>query len=319
MDNIYNQNKNQKNKIFQYFNIKKNYKIIIFFNLIIFIFISLISKSNNIKICLCTMGKQENLYVREFILYYKKLGIDKIYIYDDNDLHTEKINDANPLKHYAKVFENIKNKIKKQDDAYTDCYNKYKKKYNWFLMIDIDEFLVVVNNTLKNYLSNPVFNKCDFIKIHWVLATDNNLLHYDNRSLFERFKAPYKQSASVKTIIRGNINNLKYHVHSPSFSPEKNISCNNLGEIINYTYIDIESVKEININNAYIIHFQFKSTEEFINKYKRGYSNWLKDMKKFLRGKIYAYHHTNNITKEKKNYIEKELNINLTEYGILIK
>ena len=299
MDKINKQNKKKK-KIFFYFNKKKFFKIIVIFNLSIFIYLLLKLKFNNIKICLCTMGKLENLYVREFILYYKKLGIDKIFIYDDNDLYTEKINDVNPLKYYAKVFENIKSKIKKQDDAYTDCYNKYKKKYNWFLMIDMDEFLVVVNDTLKNYLSNPIFNKCDFIKLHWVLATDNNLLHYDNRSLFERFKGPYIKSQSVKTIIRGNINNLKYHVHSPNFSPEKNISCNNVGEIIKYKYIDIESVHEINIKKAYIIHFQFKSTEEFINKYKRGYSDWLKDMKKFLKGKIYAYYNTNNITKEKK-------------------
>ena len=55
----------------------------------------------------------------------------------------------------------------------------------------MDEYLVIVNDTLKNYLSNSLFNKCDFIKFHWMIPSDNNLLHYDNRSLFERFKGPY--------------------------------------------------------------------------------------------------------------------------------
>jgi len=45
----------------------------------------------DIKIALCTMGKEENLYVEEFIEYYIKLGIDHIFIYDDNDPNKEQI------------------------------------------------------------------------------------------------------------------------------------------------------------------------------------------------------------------------------------
>ena len=40
------------------------------------------------------MGKKENLYVEEFVHYYRKLGINKIFIYDDNDVNTEKIRDV---------------------------------------------------------------------------------------------------------------------------------------------------------------------------------------------------------------------------------
>ena len=37
------------------------------------------------KVCLCTFGKQENRYIREFVSYYKKIGIDKIYLLYDNN------------------------------------------------------------------------------------------------------------------------------------------------------------------------------------------------------------------------------------------
>ncbi len=47
-------------------------------------------KITNMKIALCTMGRQENLYVKEFIEYYINLGVDHIYIYDDNDPNTER-------------------------------------------------------------------------------------------------------------------------------------------------------------------------------------------------------------------------------------
>ena len=323
--------KKKENKLLKYDNL--NIKNINNFNFIAlqfckFISISILSlfvkllpffKPSKIKVALCTMGREENLYVKEFVFYYKKLGIDKIFIYDDNDPNTEKINDANPLKHYAKVFDNMKKIIKTQDDAYTDCYNKYKNKYNWFLMIDMDEFLVIVNDTLKNYLSNKVFNKCDFIKFHWIIPSDNNLIYYDNRSLFERFNSSFKKFNHVKTIIRGKIKNLKYHVHSPRYSPEKNISCNNEGKILNYPYVDIEMVSPINTKKAYIIHFKFKSTEELIRKYKRGYRDWLKNItQKNLDRKIIKYLSMNRITKEKIDYIKKEINFNFSKYHISI-
>ena len=59
------------------------------------------------------------------------------------------------------------------------------------------------------------------------------------------------------------------------------------------------------------------STEEFIAKYKRGYSNSYKDgIKSFLDRKLDEYFEQNKITIEKINYIEKELKINLLNYRI---
>ena len=36
------------------------------------------------------MGKNENLYIKEFVDYYIKLGINHIFIYDDNENSTER-------------------------------------------------------------------------------------------------------------------------------------------------------------------------------------------------------------------------------------
>ena len=290
-------------------------KILISLNLLILYLIILIK--NKIKIALCTMGKQENLYVKEFIYYYKKLGVDTIFIYDDNDYKIEKFSDViKPLKlRNVKILNNTKYNIgHSQTKAFTSCYNNNKNKYDWFLMVDLDEFLIIKNNTLKNYLSKDIFKKCDFISFNWVIPTDNNLLHYDNRSLFIRFPGPYKLNRFVKTIIRGNINNLTYSVHSPLNSPIKNITCNNIGESIYYKNLNYETLLPINIDNAYIMHFKYKSTEEYINKYKKGYYNLTGlYLKKVLKAKIMNYIKDNSITKEKIEYLEKELNINITK------
>ena len=64
----------------------KNNSSLFFFFIFKFFIIILICMylffSNNkykIKVCICTIGKLENLYIREFVEYYNKLGVDKIY------------------------------------------------------------------------------------------------------------------------------------------------------------------------------------------------------------------------------------------------
>ena len=230
----------------------------------------------DLKIALCTMGKKENLYSKEFIEYYIKLGINHIFIYDHNEPNTENIIDTvqdiykSKVSVYKVSFKNITN----QSGAFTDCYENNKYKYDWFIMMDFDEYLIIKNDTLQNYLNRPVFNKCDIIIFHWLLTTDNNLLYYDNRTLLERFKGPYIKSNFIKSIIRGNITNIRYSVHSPCFLPERNVTCNNEGKRIKLEKLELLGVSPITIENAFIIHFRFKSTQEFINKFKRGYSNW---------------------------------------------
>ena len=274
--------------------------------------------NKSIKVALCTMGKEENLYVEQFIEYYINLGIDHFFIYDDNDEDSEKISERIHDKYKEKVttYENIKYYIKKQADAFTNCYFNNNRNYDWLLMIDMDEYLYIINDTLKNYLVNKNFDKCDFIKFHTVIPTDNNLMIYDNRTLFERFKGPFIKRFDIKTIIRGNISNLIYNIHSPSSSPQRNISCNNVGEIIDNqnNNINFGLLDPINVDKAFIIHFKYKSAEEFINKYKRGYSNWFSKNENYLvlNTKLKGFFESNEITFEKINYIERKLNLNLS-------
>lgn len=80
---------------------------------LLFLFIFLI-EYKNMKFAICTMAKKENLYINEFIIYYEKLGIYTIFIYDDNDNNTERIKDIVLIYKQIKVvvFEDIKKKLK---------------------------------------------------------------------------------------------------------------------------------------------------------------------------------------------------------------
>jgi hypothetical protein len=97
--------------------------------------------------------------VKEFINYYINLGIDKIFIFDDNDINTEKISDMIEFKYkkYIKIYNPKKLKLFRQSQQFTFCYTKNKNKFDWILMVDMDEYLYIKKDKLiKNYLSRPV-------------------------------------------------------------------------------------------------------------------------------------------------------------------
>ena len=68
---------------------------------------------------------------------------------------------------------------------------------------------------------------------------------------------------------------------------------------------------KVNTDRAYFVHFFFKSTEEFINKYRRGYKDWphLK-----VNAFIQNYFKNNKLTIEKVEMFENAFNITLEKY-----
>ena len=49
---------------------------------------------DKLKFAICAIGKLENLIARDFVLYHLELGVDKIYIYDNNEIDGEKFEDV---------------------------------------------------------------------------------------------------------------------------------------------------------------------------------------------------------------------------------
>ena len=290
--------------------------IIIIIAIIIFICMPVKNKKpeekQKLKVALCTMGRNENLYINEFVNHYLSLGVDTLFLYDDNIEEKDKFINALPQKDSVVIEYTTDHGIKGQNEAFNHCYSNHKNDYDWFIMIDMDEYLVIKNNdTLKGYLTDKVFDKCDFLKLHWRIPSDNNLLHYENKSLFERFQRPYYTSNHIKSIIRGHINNLVYWIHSPKISPERNVTCDNIGRILNKKNLNFQSIMHVNTDRAYFVHFFFKSTEEYINKYKRGYKNW---PHLNTDGCIKNYFKNNKLTIEKVEMFEKAFNITLDRF-----
>ena len=275
----------------------------------------------NLKICLCTVGKKENLYAREYVEHYKNKGVDKIFIYDNNNSQDEKFETV--LYDYIDSglveiinFSNII--VSPQIKAYNDCLKKNYKKFDYLIFYDMDEFIFLRNfQNIKEFLSQKVFDKCSRIQLNWYFHTDNNLLYYDNRTLLKRFPEKEKRwknrkiggKEGIKSIIKGNIDIRILDVHILN---SKLISCDGFGNIMDNSFNSFYSNNSDHYYN-YIDHYYTKSTEEFVNKLMRG--GGVHGMnKEFEKRRIDIYFNLNEITLDKINYIENKTKINLSKY-----
>ena len=143
------------------------YKIIEFLLILLVLIITLmkIFKRNILnKVCLCTIAKEENRYIKEFIEHYKNYDIDKIYLYDNNDINGEKLEDV--INDYIKsgLVELIDYKGFKQPQlkAYNDCYKRYNNLYDWLIFYDVDEYIYLKDfKSIKSFLNDKRFEKCN--------------------------------------------------------------------------------------------------------------------------------------------------------------
>ena len=289
-------------------------KILILF--FVFVNVKKILFADSIRVCVCTLAKNENLYIREFIQHYKKYGVDKIFLYDNNDIDGEVFDEI--IKDYIKsgfveIF-NWRGKIGAMLPIMNDCYYRNNQKYNWLIYYEIDEQIYLHNYTnIKNFLEEEKFKKCQLIYLNLVCHTDNNKLFYENKTLKERFPniVPLSKSNvfSIKFIIRGNIKNVIIkNLHKCN---DELVNCNGFGHRNKIHNVHFST--EPDLKYYYINHYFSKSTEEFINKMKRG-DAYITDYKKYQMIRVIKYFSQSEITEEKIKMIEKETKLDLSRF-----
>ena len=233
------------------------------------------SNKGKTKVAMCAVVKQENKYLKYYIDFYKKLGYDHIYFYDNNEPGDESIDDLQIVK--DGINNGFITKIKYKNDnqfyqiVYYDCYEKYNKEYDWISFFDIDEYLMLVpkNTTIQQFLDNPRYKNCDTIKINWRLFTDNDQLDWEDKPLIERFPIESdftNENKHVKSIIRGKIYYKNFRRNNNAHSIYNNIkACSASGKKTNWAYY----LWPPDLKYASLNHYVTKSIREFYYKKKK--------------------------------------------------
>lgn len=278
------------------------------------IFLFFKEKANIMKVGLCCIGRLENRYILEYVKYYKKIGVDTIFLYDNNykgEEHFEDVIGSYIDEGFVEIID-YRGKSYCQLSAYQDCYNKHGKDYDWVCFFDIDEYLVFADDgmNIKEFLSNKVFDEYDMIHINWKIYDDNGLVYYENKPLMERFKEPrmpldfrygykFPENNHIKSIVKGGLDTVRWDAtpHTP-----RNVKscCDCIGNECKAN----SPFNPYNFDVAWLNHYQTKTIQEWMeNKVKRGFPDGNKN--KFLKcDPIAEFFGRNKNTKEKDNYIK---------------
>lgn len=148
------------------------------------------------KVALVCIAKNEDHYIEEWVLYHLKLGVDHVFIYQNNWECNFRHSDVTIIDWPGE---------NQQNHAYNNFIATYKDTYDWAAIIDVDEFIVLHKHaTLKEFIAD--YQQFPSVGINWYLFGDNNQpAPTTNYSVLERFT---RRCATPDQYVK-NIVNLK--------------------------------------------------------------------------------------------------------------
>ena len=165
------------------------------------------SPSNNQETAIvCAIVKDEDRYLREWILYNLGLGFNKIYIYDNsaNSTTSKWLNTQDSKVRRGTVVHKFpESKNERQIIAYRDCIERFGRGNNhaWATFLDPDEFLVLKKHeTVVDFLQDLCVNGS--VSINWVNFGTSNHTKYEPLPVTQRFQYHTGIDSTVKTIVR---------------------------------------------------------------------------------------------------------------------
>lgn len=280
--------------------------------------------ANEIKSLVCCIGKNENRYIKEFVEWYKFLGISHIRIYDNNDLLGERFEEViqNYIDDGLVDIVNYRGREVCQMEAYTECYKELKNNYDWIFFIDCDEFLILKRaKSIGEYLAMPQFINFDMIHLNWLTYGDNGHVYYENKPLMERFKKPISidtkiampqlpENCHIKSIVRGGLDDIQWVGNGFSHTPSPNElrTCNDVG----FTKNGNIPLGNMDYQFAWLNHYSTKTAEEYADKMKRGFPDSVWDGSKIQFLLESRFFKTNDVTEEKVQIFKDKLGIDMS-------
>ena len=224
-----------------------------------------IDSSNDISIVLIV--KNEAQYIREWLEYHFLIGVDHIYIYDNDSNDGIHALLAPYIEKGLATYIHCPGK-KMQIPAYNDAIARFGKKNKWMGFIDADEFVVLHNNqNLHTFFEN--FKDESAVGIHWIMHDSNEHLTTPSKGfVISNYTRIYKDdnievNHNFKSFVKPSMVKLCTNPHFMWLKKGNTVNENKIP--LKTPIAEYNSTNQIQIN-----HYFSKSKEEYINKIDRG-------------------------------------------------
>lgn len=250
-------------------------------------------------VAVCAIGRGENRYAREWVEHYKRIGVSKIFLYENNRPGEEQFIDV--LRDYVDSrYVELIPWTGLQRDAYEDCYRRMSEQYyGWIGFLDFDEFVQIDGKrSIHQFLSKM---QADCVVLNWREMTDSGLVTYDERPVVERFGKGtgenFQINRHVKCFVRTGMEGVTFmNPHCPT-SPAM-VTVDAKGERVAQTALQERCIH----HPARVDHYDTKTADEYVNvKWKRGTADGMGDEKK--RNAVEYFFSINERTAEKEKIL----------------
>lgn len=223
------------------------------------------------KTAICCIAKNEDQYIDEFVQYHWKLGIDDVFVFQNNWRYQgtlpEKFNNLG--KHHMYLYP-LDGDLK-QLDAYNLFMHSFSQMHDWCAFIDVDEFICVrsESKTLQDILGSA--SQHPSLVMNWRLFGSSGLKFDGRRDVVTRFtkcgrdlNRHIKQFVNLKMIRDNGILDRAFFVN-PHFGNWSGVNLEGNSVIGPYNYQNLSLAHDIELN-----HYVTKTYDECKEKVARG-------------------------------------------------
>ncbi|WP_158682570.1 glycosyltransferase family 2 protein [Pseudomonas alloputida] len=170
------------------------------------------------RVAVCAICRNERNYIEEWVAFYKSLGFEGVFIYDNvsDDGTSELLASLHAVKELTRVHWPRKEGIPPQRDAYGHFLECYAQDYDYVLICDLDEFLVIDDGSVQSLIAEAehVSPNVGAIAFPWLIFGSGGQLTETNELVIERFtKCDAKVARTVKTLFASkNTYNMRTHI-----------------------------------------------------------------------------------------------------------
>ncbi|XP_054760123.2 uncharacterized protein LOC129266307 [Lytechinus pictus] len=188
------------------------------------------SKRQRRMLSVCTMLKDSDEFVPDWVAFHRHVGANHIFIYDNQEQELSKLRET-----VAKEIENgfvtvipwshqstpCKNYLEVQIAHENDCLWRNRHISKWMIKIDVDEYVQPMNPNkprIPDYLSDPLYDRVGAARLqNWFFGRPNTSIPLGGQSLIQRNQwrsaEPTEPNASHdKNILRPiNVHYFKIH------------------------------------------------------------------------------------------------------------
>lgn len=217
-------------------------------------------------LAVCAIAKNEGCYFQEWIEWHHKLGVEKFYIYDNESTdNTKEVLEpyiASGLVEYV-----FREGVKQQLPVYDDCLEKHRLDVRWIAFIDLDEFIVPIQNkTIPRFLCR--FEGASAVEVNWLVYGSGGARKKVAGGVMERFKRHSEPTHILNRYVKSIVNPRRVFsfigCHEVARMSGKTVDSH--GQPIRKNFRDRKPQQDV----IRINHYSVKSYEEFLEKRARG-------------------------------------------------